>query len=122
MLKNSIRQKTFRKIKKLEFCEMCGRKDVRLVRHHTDYRKPFEVMILCDKCHYEWHQKNKAIEAKNYRKEKIVKKPFIVKHFSIKSLKVKVREDSYEKYTKILKVKGKTIQQDLEEYINQTIK
>jgi len=67
MLKNSIQQKTFRKIKNLKCCEICGTKEDRLVRHHPNYNEPFNVMILCDKCHYKWHKNNKAIERKDYK-------------------------------------------------------
>lgn len=32
-------------------CIICG-SNKNLVRHHPDYSKPLEVMILCRKCHY----------------------------------------------------------------------
>lgn len=68
MLKNSIRQKAFRKIKRLEKCEGCGAEKVRLVRHHSDYNKPLDVIIFCDTCHYKWHKENKTIERNDYKK------------------------------------------------------
>lgn len=43
-----------------EKCEDCGTTE-KLVRHHFDYNKPIEIMILCASCHWHWHQKNKAI-------------------------------------------------------------
>ena len=63
MLKNTIQQTAYRKIKIDEnnFCEFCGNKE-RLLRHHSDYNKPLEVIILCDKCHSKWHKENKVIE------------------------------------------------------------
>ena len=70
MLKNSIQQIACRKIK-IEInakCKNCGKNNIRLVRHHSDYNKPADVIILCDKCHSTWHKNNKAIEKLEYNK------------------------------------------------------
>jgi site-specific DNA-cytosine methylase len=48
-------------------CEKCngvqdfhdGRNGIQA--HHKDYDKPFDIMWLCQKCHYEWHKNNNAI-------------------------------------------------------------
>jgi len=37
-------------------CVWCGSKKY-LEKHHIDYNKPLIVMILCRKCHLEWHRK-----------------------------------------------------------------
>jgi hypothetical protein len=36
-------------------CEVCG--GVSTERHHPDYSKPLEVMIVCRKCHREFHRR-----------------------------------------------------------------
>ncbi len=41
---------------------------------------------------------------------------------TFKSLKVKIYDETYNRYKMILIAKNKTIQEDLEDYINQTIK
>lgn len=40
-------------IKKVE-CKICGSKEC-LQMHHTDYRKPTDVIILCRPCHMKQH-------------------------------------------------------------------
>lgn len=42
-------------------CVRCGSKK-RLHRHHPDYAKPLEVIILCAKCHGEEHIEMRRIE------------------------------------------------------------
>jgi len=41
-------------------CEVCGGTD-RLQRHHNDYNKPKEVVIMCMLCHKDWHKNNNPI-------------------------------------------------------------
>ena len=59
----------------LEPCQVCGndgkfqdgRREVQ--SHHDNYNEPLEVTWLCQKCHFRWHVKNKAIpeiEQKNH--------------------------------------------------------
>jgi hypothetical protein len=38
-------------------CIRCGSKEM-LQRHHKDYNKPLEVVILCQRCHREEHNGN----------------------------------------------------------------
>jgi len=50
-----------------EPCQVCGndgkfrdgRREVQ--SHHDNYNEPLEVTWLCQKCHFRWHVKNKAI-------------------------------------------------------------
>lgn len=121
MLKNSIRQKSFRKIKNLKRCQECGSSDKKLVRHHNNYNDPLDIKILCDVCHKEWHKKHKAIEAINYKKEKAGTIKSWFKDKIIKSLKVKVYEETLTRYKMVLAGRQRTVQQDLEEYIQRTI-
>ena len=48
-------------------CEKCG--NPKVVAHHCDYNKPFEVMWLCRIHHAEWHYHNKPILPKGFRHE-----------------------------------------------------
>lgn len=43
------------KIEKPDVCCECG-KVKRLVGHHRDYSKPFEVDWMCQSCHKRWHR------------------------------------------------------------------
>jgi len=52
--KSNARIKAIHNIKMTE-CAKCGSKE-RLHRHHPDYNKPLEVIILCKKCHEEEHR------------------------------------------------------------------
>ena len=53
-----IHLKTSRHIKKLwlrpDTCQFCGSKN-RIVAHHPDYLKPFEIVFCCDICHKKIH-------------------------------------------------------------------
>jgi hypothetical protein len=42
---------------RLNHCEKCGIKDVRLEGHHFDYSQPDKIVTLCVKCHKEVHRK-----------------------------------------------------------------
>ena len=46
-----------KKVPKREVCMKCGTKND-LEYHHKDYSKPFEVDVLCKKCHGEEHVQN----------------------------------------------------------------
>lgn len=37
-------------------CECCGRAACRLVRHHSDYNKPLDVVVVCTSCHIRIHR------------------------------------------------------------------
>jgi hypothetical protein len=36
-------------------CEHCSAENVRLVRHHPDYDRPSDVVVLCEACHRKVH-------------------------------------------------------------------
>ena len=44
-------------IKRPCFCEKCGRKTM-LVAHHHNYKKPLDIVWVCDACHFKIHQKD----------------------------------------------------------------
>jgi len=56
-----VAQNAFRKkvisgeIERPEACSRCGLGSVRIVGHHEDYSKPFEVIWLCVSCHKRIH-------------------------------------------------------------------
>jgi hypothetical protein len=39
----------------LRSCAHCGADDVRLVRHHPDYDRPSDIVVLCEACHQKVH-------------------------------------------------------------------
>ena len=57
--KNTIRKQALTKIKikKGLKCEMCKNNPAE-ERHHTDYSKPLEVILLCKKCHAKLRRKD----------------------------------------------------------------
>ena len=57
MTKVAARKAAQRALPKMEKCEMCGATGVKMNRHHTDYSKPTEVLVLCTKCHAKVHMK-----------------------------------------------------------------
>jgi hypothetical protein len=56
-------------------CQNCG-SQYKLNRHHPDYNKPLDVIILCASCHRKWHINNKPIERKKYYKERNTSRTF----------------------------------------------
>lgn len=61
MKKNTVRKAAQRAIPMMEKCEMCGATGVKLNRHHTDYLKPTQILVLCTKCHAKVHMKPPVI-------------------------------------------------------------
>lgn len=65
---NSIHLKTERRIKELwirpENCPICW-KWGRIIAHHYDYTKPFNIVFCCDICHSKIHN-NKIKDISNY--------------------------------------------------------
>lgn len=61
MKKNTARKAAQRAVPTMEKCEMCGATGVKMNRHHPDYSKPTDVMILCTKCHAKVHMKPRVI-------------------------------------------------------------
>lgn len=47
----NARLQALRKVPITKNCEQCDSKE-NLQRHHPDYNKPLQVIILCAKCHY----------------------------------------------------------------------
>jgi len=47
------------KVRKPERCEACGSEPgkPRLHGHHTDYKRPLDVIWLCRPCHHEEHRR-----------------------------------------------------------------
>ena len=43
-------------------CSECG-STTHVSGHHDDYSKPLSVRWLCHKCHFQWHEANKALPA-----------------------------------------------------------
>jgi len=62
-------------IERKYICENCGSEErftdgrSAVQAHHSDYNKPFDVIWLCQKCHYKWHETHKAIERKEVESE-----------------------------------------------------
>lgn len=67
MIPNTARRMAQRKIPATK-CARCGRRDVKLERHHHDYSKPMDVIVLCCKCHRKEDQKlGKIISVKKVK-------------------------------------------------------
>lgn len=63
--KDTIRRRASRFIPlKDKTCEECGSTD-NLQRHHTDYSKPLEIVILCPKCHNKSDKQLGFVRGKN---------------------------------------------------------
>lgn len=45
-------------------CEICGSHQ-KVVGHHDDYNKPYQIRWLCGLHHYEWHKKFRPIKCEN---------------------------------------------------------
>ncbi|MDR1346811.1 MAG: hypothetical protein LBJ63_00035 [Prevotellaceae bacterium] len=54
MLNKAIKNRI---ITKPNFCESCGRDNVRITAHHSDYSEPLRVEWLCYECHAKIHRK-----------------------------------------------------------------
>lgn len=59
-LKNSIRTFAYKAIKipTGTICKICHINPA-VCRHHPDYNKPLEVLLLCKDCHYKIHRMDK---------------------------------------------------------------
>lgn len=58
--KNPEKQEARRKaqtVKLKDNCEECGKSKKKLHRHHEDYSKPLEIIVLCPSCHKKKHYK-----------------------------------------------------------------
>lgn len=51
LTKAASRKRAQRAIPIMTSCSRCGATDTKLERHHKDYQKPTDVMILCCQCH-----------------------------------------------------------------------
>lgn len=59
-LKSQVRTKAnyYIKIPLNAKCELCSSKS-KIERHHQDYNKPLQVILVCKDCHYKIHRKYK---------------------------------------------------------------
>ncbi len=55
-------------------CVYCNSKD-NLIKHHEDYSKPFEIIILCKKCHARVHESLINLCPESPRVEKLDEMP-----------------------------------------------
>ena len=67
-MKKNVRLRTMRKIPLTNECEICSSTN-NLQRHHIDYSKPFEIKIVCSKCHWKIHHPTKSALMERSSKE-----------------------------------------------------
>ena len=53
--KNKVRHIARKAYPEIECCEACSSTE-NLHRHHPDYDKPLEIVVLCESCHMEVHK------------------------------------------------------------------
>lgn len=49
------------KIERPKKCELCGKENYKIIGHHDDYDKPFDVQWICEECHAAIHIKKSRV-------------------------------------------------------------